>query len=95
MYTSKVLKCSIASLSEQKALEEEKEREKQLRKRIKKQQEKQLKREAYEAMERQKKMMAEETDKDLKGQFPSFLLGGCIHTHWTYFEKATLDCLPN
>ena len=43
-----------------------------MRKRIKKQQEKQLKREAYEAMERQKKMMAEETDKDLKGQFPSF-----------------------
>lgn len=53
---------------EQKALEEEKEREKQVRKRIKKQQEKQLKREAYEAMERQKKMMAEETDKDLKAQ---------------------------
>ena len=44
-----------------------------MRKRIKKQQEKQLKREAYEAMERQKKMMAEETDKDLKGLFPSFL----------------------
>ena len=80
MYTSKVLKCSIASLSEQKALEEEKEREKQLRKRIKKQQEKQLKREAYEAMERQKKMMAEETDKDLKGQFPSFFVGR-MHSH--------------
>ena len=28
---------------------------------------KQLKREAYEAMERQKKMMAEETDKAIKG----------------------------
>ena len=46
-----------------------------MRKRIKKQQEKQLKREAYEAMERQKKMMAEETDKDLKGQFPPFFVG--------------------
>ena len=54
-------------LSEQKALDAEKEKkERQLRKRLK-QQEKQLKREAYEAMERQKKMMAEETDKALKG----------------------------
>ena len=52
---------------EQKALEKEKEQQqKQLRKR-QKQQEKQLKREAYEAMERQKKMMAEETDKAIKG----------------------------
>ena len=54
-------------VSEQKALEAEREHhERQLRKRLK-QQEKQLKREAYEAMERQKKMMAEETDKALKG----------------------------
>jgi len=53
---------------EQKALAEEKERrERQLRKR-QKQQEKQLKREAYEALERQKKMMAEETDKAIKAQ---------------------------
>lgn len=52
---------------EQKALEDEKE---QLQRQVKKrqrQQEKQLKREAYEALERQKKMMAEETDKALKG----------------------------
>ena len=58
-------------VSEQKALEEEKEQhERQLRKR-QKQQEKQLKREAYEAMERQKKVMAEETDKALKGVYES------------------------
>ncbi|KAJ7385204.1 Leucine rich repeat containing 59 [Desmophyllum pertusum] len=53
---------------EQKAIEEEKEQhQKQLRKR-QRQQEKQLKREAYEALERQKKMMAQETDKALKAQ---------------------------
>lgn len=52
---------------EQKALEEEKEQlQRQLKKR-QRQQEKQLKREAYEALERQKKMMAEETDRALKG----------------------------
>lgn len=56
------------TFTEQKALAEEKEqRERQLRKR-QKQQEKQLKREAYEALERQKKMMAEETDKAIKGK---------------------------
>ena len=54
-----------------------------MRKRIKKQQEKQLKREAYEAMERQKKMMAEETDKDLKGQCPSIFVGR-MHSHPVY-----------
>ena len=57
----------LSSVTEQKAIEEEKEQhQKQLRKR-QRQQEKQLKREAYEALERQKKMMAQETDKALKG----------------------------
>ena len=66
-----VLLCII----EQKALEEEKE---QLQRQVKKrqrQQEKQLKREAYEALERQKKMMAEETDKALKGLYDTCTVG--------------------
>ena len=61
-------------VTEQKALEEEKEqRVRELRK-ILKQQEKKLKREAYEAMERQKKTMAEESDKVLKGTVGSVKL---------------------
>ena len=58
---------SCIIIIEQKALEKEKEQlQRQLKKR-QRQQEKQLKREAYEALERQKKMMAQETDKALKG----------------------------
>ena len=69
---------NIFFVLEQKALDEEKEQlQKQLRKR-QKQQEKQLKREAYEAMERQKKMMAEETDKALKGKKLEVLTVGRI-----------------
>jgi hypothetical protein len=44
----------------------EMKKEKELRRRLK-QQERQQKREAYEVMERQKRLMAEEMSRDLKG----------------------------
>lgn len=54
-------------VTEQKALEEEKEQHaRELRKR-QKQQEKQLKREAYEATKRHKKVVEEERSKILQG----------------------------
>ena len=57
---------TIVSL-ERRALQEEEERQqKDLRRRFK-HQERLQKREAYEALERQKKLMAEEMDRDLKG----------------------------
>ena len=68
----------LLHIKEQKELEKEKEQlQRQLKKR-QRQQEKQLKREAYEALERQKKMMADETDKALKGQYHDTSLLGKI-----------------
>ena len=67
LHTVQILMALTIVSLERRALQEEEERQqKDLRRRFK-HQERLQKREAYEALERQKKLMAEEMDRDLKG----------------------------